>query len=150
MNNLKDKSADELFDLMKKHASKGNDNEFAEQLFLEDLAELGRRCSPSELKTNPENFKKYQDLYFAIHNFFLERGYYDEYGDSLKIKCLKKINETGVIVITFDDLDIPDEDVKDFLDIISVADSMSASIFNDKISLHLNVHDVWIKEWHSV
>ena len=147
MNNLKDKNDIELFGLMKKHAGKSKENEFASQLFSEDMKEFGERLPDNDLKVDSEGFKKYQNLYFSIHNFFLERGYYEEYGEDLCVKCLKKVDETGVIVVSFDDLDIPIEDMKDFLDVISDADSMSASIFKRKISWQLYVHNVWNTEW---
>lgn len=147
MNNFKDKNDEELLKLMKKHAEKSKENEFASQLFSEDMKELGNRIPDHDLKVNSEGFKKYQDLYFSIHNFFLERGYYEEYGDDLVVKCLKKIDEIGVIVISFDDLDVPIEDMKDFLNIIKDADSMSASIFKRKISWQLYIHNVWTTEW---
>ena len=133
---------EELLVLLRIHAS-SEDNDFAEQLFCEDIAEIKRRSGGVRYKVNNDNFIKYQNVFYSVYNFFKDNGYFEEYGDTLSIKCRPQISSNGTVVITCEDLDFTRDDLEALKAAISDVDNISVSIYDNKISILLHVYRVW-------
>lgn len=142
MNNLENKTMEELLVLLRIHAS-SEDNDFAEQLFCEDIAEIKRRSGGVRYKVNNDNFIKYQNVFYSVYNFFKDNGYFEEYGDTLSIKCRSQISSNGTVVITCEDLDFTRDDLEALKAAISDVDNISVSIYDNKISILLRIFNVW-------
>ena len=90
---------------MKQWKNYSLDNDFAEQLFCEDIAEIKRRSGGVKYRVNSDNFIRYQNMFYSVYDFFKDNGYFEEYGDALGIKCQPQISSNGTVAITCEDLD---------------------------------------------